>query len=130
MGFGKTGLAVECDGDLIQHQGGIPVADEMSAIREALGNPTGTKPLRDIVAAGEKVAIVVNDITRLTRTDLFLPPIVETLNQAGIPTKTSSSSSPSASTGPNPMPNASRSSAPNSIIGSATSTTIVATKRI
>ncbi|MBI3694938.1 MAG: DUF2088 domain-containing protein, partial [Acidobacteria bacterium] len=34
---------------------------------------------------GERVAIVVNDITRLTRTDLILPPIIETLNQAGVP---------------------------------------------
>src|SRR5262249_54963407 len=32
-----------------------------------------------------KVCIVVNDITRLTRTDLFLPTIIETLNRTGVP---------------------------------------------
>ncbi len=31
------------------------------------------------------MAIVVNDITRLTRTDLMLPPIIDTLNAAGVP---------------------------------------------
>lgn len=52
---------------------------------DALAHPIGTLPLREIVKPGEKIAIVVNDITRLTRTDLFLPPVVAVLNAAGIP---------------------------------------------
>ncbi len=59
--------------------------DESRAVAEALENPIGRAPLREIVRHGERVAIVVNDITRLTRTDLMLPPIVDTLNRAGIP---------------------------------------------
>ena len=54
-------------------------------MRRAIANPIGAAPLRDIVRPGESVAIVVNDITRLTRTDLILPPILEALNGAGVP---------------------------------------------
>ena len=59
--------------------------DEHAAVLDALENPIGTRPLREIACAGERVAIVVNDITRLTRTDLFLPMIVAVLNASGIP---------------------------------------------
>jgi lactate racemase len=61
------------------------VPDEAGAVFEALGNPIGSRPLGEIVHGGERVAIVVNDITRLTRTDLLLPPIVSVLNAAGVP---------------------------------------------
>ncbi len=71
--------------DRITHRGSAPILDERAAIDAALANPVGTKPLREIVKPGERVAIVVNDITRLTRTDLFLPPVVRVLNEAGIP---------------------------------------------
>jgi len=58
---------------------------EVAAVQSALEQPIGAPPLRQIVHSGERVAIIVNDITRLTRTDLLLPPIVNTLNAAGIP---------------------------------------------
>jgi nickel-dependent lactate racemase len=48
-------------------------------------HPTGSAPLASVIKLGETVAILVNDITRLARSDLFLPPIVDTLNRAGIP---------------------------------------------
>ncbi len=62
-----------------------PLADPMAAVRDALKQPIGTRPLRELVRRGERVAIVVNDVTRLVRTDLFLPVLVEELNAAGIP---------------------------------------------
>lgn len=61
------------------------IADEHAAVEAALARPIGAAPLRKIAHRGERVAIIVNDITRLTRTDLILPPIVRTLNQAGVP---------------------------------------------
>ncbi|MBL8223236.1 MAG: DUF2088 domain-containing protein, partial [Bryobacterales bacterium] len=39
----------------------------------------------ELVKPGERVAILVNDITRLTRTDLFLPLLIAELNAAGVP---------------------------------------------
>jgi nickel-dependent lactate racemase len=41
--------------------------------------------LQEIVNPGERVAIVVNDITRLAHSDVFLPVLVDELNLAGIP---------------------------------------------
>ncbi|HUQ95720.1 MAG TPA: nickel-dependent lactate racemase [Bryobacteraceae bacterium] len=83
--FGDGGFAVELEGDLIRHRQMPPLPDEHAAIREALRKPTGTKPLRDIVKPGDSVVLIVNDITRLTRSDLMLPLIVEELNLAGVP---------------------------------------------
>ena len=58
--------------------------DVVAAAREAIRNPIGTKPLREIVHAGESVAIVISDITRLCGTKEFLPVIVEELNSVGV----------------------------------------------
>jgi nickel-dependent lactate racemase len=83
--YGKGRLRIALDGDVLAPRSVESVADESAAVYQAIENPIGTAPLREIVRPGERVAIVVNDITRLTRTDLFLPPIVSTLNAAGIP---------------------------------------------
>jgi lactate racemase len=83
--YGKGQLRVSLPGDRLAPREADPIGDETRAVREALENPIGTAPLREIVRAGERVAIVVNDITRLTRTDLMLPPIIDALNAAGIP---------------------------------------------
>lgn len=83
--FGESELTVECAADLIRHSEVAPIADEPAAIRHVLENPIRSSALRDIVHPGESVALIVNDITRLTRSELMLPPVVETLNAAGIP---------------------------------------------
>lgn len=71
--------------DTLEPQDATPLADPVTAIREALRHPIGAAPLRDTVRPGERVCILVNDITRLVRTDLFLPVLVDELNQSGIP---------------------------------------------
>lgn len=58
--------------------------DVKAAALEAIRNPIGTKPLREIVHAGETVAIVISDITRLCGTAEFLPVIVGELNEVGV----------------------------------------------
>ena len=83
--YGKNRIRAVIDGDLLAPRRAEPVADETAAVYDALEKPIGAAPLRSIVRPGERVAIVVNDITRLTRTDLILPPIVNTLSAAGIP---------------------------------------------
>ncbi len=63
-----------------------PLDDVPSAVRAALDNPIASPKLKEIVHPGEKVAILVSDITRAwVRSDLFLPTLLEELNQAGIP---------------------------------------------
>lgn len=62
----------------------IECADVAAAALEAIRNPIGTKPLREIVQAGEKVTIIISDITRLCGTSEFLPVIVNELNSVGV----------------------------------------------
>lgn len=61
------------------------IASPSAAIRTALANPNGTPPLRELVQRGERVCLVVNDITRRAGTELFLPVLLEELNGAGVP---------------------------------------------
>jgi nickel-dependent lactate racemase len=63
-----------------------PVADIPAAVTAALTNPIGTPPLRQVVKKGDKVCIIASDITRAwVRNDLFLPPLLDELNAAGVP---------------------------------------------
>ena len=85
MPYGQGAIDLSLEADLILPRLQTPVADEEAAIVQALENPIGAAPLARIVRPGERVVIIVNDITRLARTDLMLPPLVAALNRAGIP---------------------------------------------
>lgn len=58
--------------------------DADAEIRYALERPIGSPPLSDLVHHGQKIAIVIDDITRQTPTQLILPPILHCLKVAGI----------------------------------------------
>lgn len=58
--------------------------DPKAEILRALENPIGTKRLRDIAKPGNRVAIVVEDITRPSPSYLMVPPILDELNQVGV----------------------------------------------
>ena len=56
-------------------------------VERSLENPIGSKRLRDIVKAGEKVVIVTSDITRPMPSDIALPPVIEELRKGKIKEK-------------------------------------------
>lgn len=92
FGYGKSKLKVVLPEDKVLYNLGgreVPaITDIWYAAKEAMRNPIGSKPLREIVQPGESVAIVVSDITRSwIRSSEFLPAIVDELNFAGIPDK-------------------------------------------
>ena len=61
---------------------------EEDVIQDALAHPIGSPRLKEIVKPGEKVCIVVSDITRAwQRMSVYLPFIVKELNDAGIKDK-------------------------------------------
>jgi nickel-dependent lactate racemase len=60
-----------------------PAADPLAELRRGLQNPIGTAPLSEQVRPGERVAIVVNDITRATPSPLIVQAILAEL--PGIP---------------------------------------------
>lgn len=55
------------------------LADETAAVRTALREPLGRPPLRDFVAAGQRVAISICDSTRPMPSHIVLPVILEEL---------------------------------------------------
>jgi len=63
-----------------------PIADLATAVKEAILHPIDSPPMREIVRPGEKVALLVSDITRAwQRMDLILPILLDELNDAGVP---------------------------------------------
>ena len=61
-----------------------PIADVRKAIKEALKNPVGMAPLRELAHPGSRVCIVFTDITRACPDHLLIPPMLAELKQAGV----------------------------------------------
>lgn len=57
---------------------GLP--DEAAAFREAVRQPIQTRPLRELVAAQDRVAIVIADLTRPLPSDRLLPWLLEEIS--------------------------------------------------
>ena len=90
LDYGKTGLAVDLPDDrLIAPPLSIrpapPLADPAAALEQALASPTGTKPLAELARGKRTACVVVCDITRPVPNSLLLPPILRTLETAGVP---------------------------------------------
>ena len=63
-----------------------PVLENPQArILEAINAPIGCKPFKDLFKAGERVAFIVNDSTRVANSHEFLPVMFNELNTIGIP---------------------------------------------
>lgn len=63
------------------------VKDIVGALNEALDNPIGTRPFRELFNPGDKVCILVSDITRVPTARMYLPFLLDILNSLGIPDK-------------------------------------------
>jgi nickel-dependent lactate racemase len=59
--------------------------NEQKFIRQSLENPIDSAPLSQEVKKGMKVVIMADDITRPTPRERTLPPLLDGLNEAGIP---------------------------------------------
>ncbi|VAX15893.1 hypothetical protein MNBD_NITROSPINAE03-1874 [hydrothermal vent metagenome] len=55
-----------------------------SEIDDALDNPVDSEPFSSLFKPGDTVTIIVPDITRYCGADIFLPPVIERLNSAGV----------------------------------------------
>lgn len=63
----------------------VPLSNPEAAILNAIRNPIDSKPLKDIVKRKDKIAFIVNDLTRIANSHVFMPILVNELNEAGIP---------------------------------------------
>ena len=82
LAYGDGGLTVRLPDERTtvvapQYLPGLP--DPEGALRTAVRNPLGTRPLRQLVSGGQSVAISVCDITRPAPTHLMLPAVLREL---------------------------------------------------
>lgn len=63
-----------------------PLKKPLQAMKDALHNPIGAKPFKDIFHTGERICLLVNDSTRVARSELFLPVLIDQIITAGIKT--------------------------------------------
>lgn len=63
-----------------------PVEDPQACIREALDHPVGSEPIEKRVRAGQKVCVIVDDMTRQTPVPVILRELLPRLERAGIRT--------------------------------------------
>lgn len=88
LGYGRGTVAVEIpDQNLLQVL--LPRKDESDAtagaiIEQALAAPYGSRPLEDIVQPGQRIAVIISDVTRPCPSYLLLPPLLHRLEQAGV----------------------------------------------
>lgn len=89
MRYGHGTLAVEIpDNNLVsvlETAPSVPLEDYDRAISEAISYPISSVSLAEIAKGRESACIVISDITRPVPNQVILPPILKTLEQAGIP---------------------------------------------
>lgn len=88
FGYGKTKMSVEIgESNLIASL--LPKKQETcgdyeTILKAALRHPIGTSQLTNMVKPGQKVAIVISDVTRPCPSYKILPIVIDELNKAGV----------------------------------------------
>src|SRR5205823_10519750 len=90
LDYGKSGLNVTIPADrLIAPPLAIkdvqPLANPQAVLEAALANPIATKPLAELAKGKKTACIAICDITRPVPNKLLLPPILKTIEAAGVP---------------------------------------------
>jgi lactate racemase len=89
LDYGRTGLQVTLPDDRtvgpLTIREAPPLADPAAALEEAIRNPTGTKPLAELARGRKSACVVICDITRPVPNKLILPPVLRTIEAAGVP---------------------------------------------
>ena len=87
LAYGKSGLSVELpdrNTTVIEPRYVEGLPDERAALIAAMRQPINSAPLRELVRAGQSVAITFCDITRPMPNDRVLPVVLAELEEAGI----------------------------------------------
>ncbi|KPU46280.1 hypothetical protein OXPF_01250 [Oxobacter pfennigii] len=86
--YGKESISLTLDDEAILYtllpKKAVPIKDLREELFSLLDNPTASSPFDEIFKPGDKIVIVISDITRAVGTAKFLPLIVERLNSLGI----------------------------------------------
>jgi nickel-dependent lactate racemase len=81
VAYGRSGLDLDLPDETAVIEPADPPAlsDEHAAFARAVRQPTGAKPLREVVDATDRVVIVTSDITRATPNERLIPWILDEL---------------------------------------------------
>jgi nickel-dependent lactate racemase len=89
LDYGRTGLPVTLPDDRVVGplaiRAATPLADPATAIAAAIEQPIGSRALAELARGKKDACVVICDITRPVPNQLLLPPILRTLEAAGIP---------------------------------------------
>ena len=86
--FGKGQMTFELfpgmQGTVVKSKSVPPLTDVISDIEQALAQPIGSPPLRELAKPGDKVCIIFTDITRACPDYLLVPPLLAELATSGV----------------------------------------------
>lgn len=90
LDYGRTGLPITLPDDRLLAppltiSPAPPLPDPEAALVAALAAPTGTAPLAELAKGKRTACVVVCDITRPVPNAMILPPLLRTLEAAGVP---------------------------------------------
>lgn len=89
MRYGHGTVAVEIPNKnlvgVLETASSIPLADADKAVRHAISKPIASPSLAKLAKGRDSACIVISDITRPVPNQVILPPILETLEQVGMP---------------------------------------------
>lgn len=89
LDYHKTGLEVDIPDRhlraVLSMQAVNPLDDPVQAAWDALASPIGSPPLAEMARGRKNACVVVSDITRPVPHAVILPPILETIEQSGVP---------------------------------------------
>jgi len=69
---------------ILAMRGAPPLSDTIELIESLLDTPTSGPPFDEIFLRGDRVTVVVSDITRYTGSQVYLPVLINRLNRAGV----------------------------------------------
>jgi len=86
--YGRTGLVVRLPDDavvsVVEPTKGVPLVDPAAAVEQALAAPIGTPPLAELARGRRDAVVVISDKTRPVPYRIVLPPLLATLERAGV----------------------------------------------
>src|SRR5262249_47790581 len=88
LDYGRSGMTVGLTGvphRVLTRRGAPALPDQVAAVRDACAAPIGAPPLAELARGRRTAVVVISDRTRPVPYRVVLPPILETLEQAGIP---------------------------------------------
>ena len=89
MRYGTGTIAIDIPAKniagILETSQSVPLADADQVIRQAILHPIGSAALAEIVKGRASACIVISDVTRPVPNQMILPPLLETLEQGGIP---------------------------------------------